>query len=96
MVDDDFQTPLCENGPITSEDEHESKEEIDTDTKETGELNEEQNVNQKKVSNSEGWGKPSYMPPVPLCNHLIFVSCQAFTLCVDFFFYTLQFDRRTQ
>jgi len=54
LVDDDFQTPLCENGPITSEDEHESKEEIDTDTKETGELNEEQNVNQKKVSNSEG------------------------------------------
>lgn len=53
LVDDDFQTPLCENGPITSEDEHESKEEIDTDTKEPGDLNEEQNLNQKKVSNSE-------------------------------------------
>ncbi|NXW34814.1 MSPD2 protein, partial [Phaetusa simplex] len=54
LVDDDFQTPLCENGPITSEDEPESKEEIDADAKETGELNEEQNLNQKKVSNSEG------------------------------------------
>ncbi|NXW45949.1 MSPD2 protein, partial [Nyctiprogne leucopyga] len=53
LVDDDFQTPLCENGPITSEDEHESKEEIDADTKETGELNEEQNLNQKKMSSIE-------------------------------------------
>lgn len=50
LVDDDFQTPLCENGPITSEDEHESKEEIDADTKEAGEINEAQNLNQKKVS----------------------------------------------
>lgn len=50
LVDDDFQTPLCENGPITSEDEHESKEEIDADAKETGDVNEEQNLNQKKVS----------------------------------------------
>uniref|UniRef100_A0A674HRZ1 Motile sperm domain containing 2 n=1 Tax=Taeniopygia guttata TaxID=59729 RepID=A0A674HRZ1_TAEGU len=50
LVDDDFQTPLCENGPITSEDEHESKEEIDADTREAGELNETQNLNQKKVS----------------------------------------------
>ncbi|KAK2533798.1 Mospd2 [Columba livia] len=48
LVDDDFQTPLCENGPITSEDEHESKEEIDAETKETGELNEEHSLNQKK------------------------------------------------
>ncbi|NXX81088.1 MSPD2 protein, partial [Urocolius indicus] len=53
LVDDDFQTPLCENGPITSEDEHESKEEIDADTKETGEMNEEQNLNQKKMNSVE-------------------------------------------
>ncbi|XP_062459817.1 motile sperm domain-containing protein 2 [Pezoporus occidentalis] len=53
LVDDDFQTPLCENGPITSEDEHESKEEIDADTKETGELNETQNLNQKKMNSVE-------------------------------------------
>lgn len=53
-MDDDFQTPLCENGPIASEDEHESKEEIESDTKEPGELSEEPNPNQKKVSNSEG------------------------------------------
>ncbi|KAM6097221.1 motile sperm domain-containing protein 2 isoform 2-T2 [Chlamydotis macqueenii] len=57
LVDDDFQTPLCENGPITSEDEHESKEEIkeeiDADTKETVELNEEQNLNQKKMNSVE-------------------------------------------
>ncbi|OXB65496.1 hypothetical protein ASZ78_008527 [Callipepla squamata] len=53
LVDDDFQTPLCENGPITSEDEHESKEEIDTDTKEPGDLNEEQNLNQKKMNSVE-------------------------------------------
>ncbi|OXB80363.1 UNVERIFIED_CONTAM: hypothetical protein H355_012796 [Colinus virginianus] len=53
LVDDDFQTPLCENGPITSEDEHESKEEIDTDTKEPGDLNEEQNFNQKKMNSVE-------------------------------------------
>ncbi|NWX59354.1 MSPD2 protein, partial [Promerops cafer] len=53
LVDDDFQTPLCENGPITSEDEHESKEEIDADTKEAGELNEAQNLNQKKMNSVE-------------------------------------------
>uniref|UniRef100_A0A8B9TQS5 Motile sperm domain containing 2 n=1 Tax=Anas platyrhynchos TaxID=8839 RepID=A0A8B9TQS5_ANAPL len=53
LVDDDFQTPLCENGPITSEDEHESKEEIDADAKETGDLNEEQSLNQKKMNSIE-------------------------------------------
>ncbi|XP_015742196.2 motile sperm domain-containing protein 2 [Coturnix japonica] len=53
LVDDDFQTPLCENGPITSEDEPESKEEIDTDTKEPGDVNEEQNLNQKKMNSVE-------------------------------------------
>lgn len=50
LVDDDFQTPLCENGPITSEDETESKEEIDTDNKESPDPNEEQPPNSKKVS----------------------------------------------
>ncbi|KAJ7419714.1 motile sperm domain-containing protein 2 isoform X4 [Pitangus sulphuratus] len=53
LVDDDFQTPLCENGPITNEDEHESKEELDADTKETGELSEAQNLNQKKMNSIE-------------------------------------------
>ncbi|XP_027747548.1 motile sperm domain-containing protein 2 isoform X2 [Empidonax traillii] len=53
LVDDDFQTPLCENGPITNEDEHESKEELDADTKETGELSEAQNPNQKKMNSVE-------------------------------------------
>ncbi|NXA46887.1 MSPD2 protein, partial [Nothocercus julius] len=53
LVDDDFQTPLCENGPITSEDEHESKEEIDADTKEAGDPNEEQNLNPKKMNSIE-------------------------------------------
>ncbi|KAJ7417841.1 motile sperm domain containing 2 [Willisornis vidua] len=53
LVDDDFQTPLCENGPITNEDEHESKEEIDAETKETGEVNEAQNLNQKKMNSIE-------------------------------------------
>lgn len=35
LVDDDFQTPLCENGPIASEDETSSKEDIEGDGKET-------------------------------------------------------------
>ncbi|XP_055471752.1 motile sperm domain-containing protein 2 isoform X1 [Psammomys obesus] len=44
LVDDDFQTPLCENGPIASEDETSSKEDIEGDGKETLETvsNEEQ------------------------------------------------------
>ncbi|XP_073473050.1 motile sperm domain-containing protein 2 [Aquarana catesbeiana] len=33
LPDDDFQTPMCENGPITSEDELESKEESEVDTR---------------------------------------------------------------
>ncbi|KAM9039547.1 motile sperm domain-containing protein 2 isoform X1 [Sarcophilus harrisii] len=55
LVDDDFQTPLCENGPITSEDETESKEDIETDNKETGEANssEEQLVMPRKISSIE-------------------------------------------
>jgi hypothetical protein len=50
-VDDDFQTPLCENGPITSEDETSSKEDIESDGKETLETisNEEQTALLKKV-----------------------------------------------
>ncbi|XP_043852939.1 motile sperm domain-containing protein 2 isoform X2 [Dromiciops gliroides] len=59
LVDDDFQTPLCENGPITSEDETESKEDIETDNKETGETNssEEQAVVPKKISPVEQTSK---------------------------------------
>ncbi|XP_060039002.1 motile sperm domain-containing protein 2 isoform X3 [Erinaceus europaeus] len=38
LVDDDFQTPLCENGPITSEDEASSKEDLESDGKETLEI----------------------------------------------------------
>uniref|UniRef100_A0A6J0T8N7 Motile sperm domain-containing protein 2 isoform X1 n=2 Tax=Pogona vitticeps TaxID=103695 RepID=A0A6J0T8N7_9SAUR len=53
LVDDDFQTPLCENGPITCEDETESKEEIDTDNKESPDPNEEQPTNSKKASSAE-------------------------------------------
>ncbi|XP_038613042.1 motile sperm domain-containing protein 2 isoform X2 [Tachyglossus aculeatus] len=60
LVDDDFQTPLCENGPITSEDETESKEDIDTDGKETGEpnSNEEQLPGPKKISLADSISKP--------------------------------------
>ncbi|EPY87952.1 hypothetical protein CB1_000205002 [Camelus ferus] len=51
LVDDDFQTPLCENGPIASEDEASSKEDIESDGKETLETisNEEQTALLKKV-----------------------------------------------
>lgn len=50
LVDDDFQTPLCENGPISCEDEAESKEEIEVDNKESLEPNEDKVPNSKKVS----------------------------------------------
>ncbi|TKC34371.1 hypothetical protein EI555_005302, partial [Monodon monoceros] len=52
LVDDDFQTPLCENGPIASEDEASSKEDIESDGKETLETitNEEQTALVKKVN----------------------------------------------
>ncbi|MEJ1281286.1 motile sperm domain containing 2 [Cricetulus griseus] len=51
LVDDDFQTPLCENGPIASEDETSSKEDIEGDGKESLETisNEEQPVLSEKV-----------------------------------------------
>ncbi|XP_066475914.1 motile sperm domain-containing protein 2 isoform X1 [Tiliqua scincoides] len=58
LVDDDFQTPLCENGPITSEDETESKEDIDVDNKESPDSNEEQVSNSKKVNFAEQIPKP--------------------------------------
>ncbi|XP_040122534.1 motile sperm domain-containing protein 2 isoform X1 [Oryx dammah] len=50
LVDDDFQTPLCENGPIASEDEASSKEDIESDGKDTLETisNEEQTTLPKK------------------------------------------------
>ncbi|KAB0339249.1 hypothetical protein FD755_025011, partial [Muntiacus reevesi] len=50
LVDDDFQTPLCENGPIASEDEASSKEDIESDGKDTLETisNEEQTILPKK------------------------------------------------
>ncbi|XP_048191931.1 motile sperm domain-containing protein 2 isoform X2 [Perognathus longimembris pacificus] len=59
LVDDDFQTPLCENGPITSEDETSSKEDIESDGKETLETisNEEQIPPLKKVSSTESTSK---------------------------------------
>ncbi|XP_061483148.1 motile sperm domain-containing protein 2 isoform X3 [Rhineura floridana] len=53
LVDDDFQTPLCENGPITSEDETETKEEIDMENKESLDSNEEQAPNSKKANFTE-------------------------------------------
>ncbi|OWJ99480.1 MOSPD2, partial [Cervus elaphus hippelaphus] len=51
LVDDDFQTPLCENGPIASEDEASSKEDIESDGKDTLETisNEEQTTLPKKI-----------------------------------------------
>ncbi|XP_039195794.1 motile sperm domain-containing protein 2 isoform X1 [Crotalus tigris] len=52
LVDDDFQTPLCENGPITSEDEAECKE-VDTDNKDNIDTTEEQALNSKKANTSE-------------------------------------------
>lgn len=50
LPDDDFQTPLCENGPIVSEDETESKE-GELESKETLEssFNSEVAVKPKKV-----------------------------------------------
>ncbi|KAK6485527.1 motile sperm domain-containing protein 2-like isoform X1 [Huso huso] len=35
LPDDDFQTPMCENGPIVSEDETESKEDAESESKDT-------------------------------------------------------------
>ncbi|XP_059943862.1 motile sperm domain-containing protein 2 [Mesoplodon densirostris] len=59
LVDDDFQTPLCENGPIASEDEASSKEDIESDGKETLETicNEEQTALLKKVNITEPTSK---------------------------------------
>uniref|UniRef100_H9FQJ0 Motile sperm domain-containing protein 2 n=1 Tax=Macaca mulatta TaxID=9544 RepID=H9FQJ0_MACMU len=59
LVDDDFQTPLCENGPITSEDETSSKEDIESDGKETLETisNEEQTALVKKSNPTESTSK---------------------------------------
>ncbi|XP_053162953.1 motile sperm domain-containing protein 2 isoform X2 [Hemicordylus capensis] len=58
LVDDDFQTPLCENGPITGEDETENKEEIDVENKEGADSNEEQVISLKKVNFAEQIPKP--------------------------------------
>nr|KAF6492610.1 motile sperm domain containing 2 [Molossus molossus] len=59
LVDDDFQTPLCENGPIASEDEASSKEDIESDGKETLETisNEEQTALLKKINLTEPTSK---------------------------------------
>ncbi|XP_053312924.1 motile sperm domain-containing protein 2 [Spea bombifrons] len=55
LPDDDFKTPVCENGPITSEDECESKEEIESDTRDTVDsaINEESAARTKKMSCTE-------------------------------------------
>nr|XP_033804579.1 motile sperm domain-containing protein 2 isoform X2 [Geotrypetes seraphini] len=37
LPDDDFQTPICESGPIAGEDEAESKEEIESENRDRGE-----------------------------------------------------------
>ena len=59
LVGDDFQMPLCENGPIASEDEVSSKEDIESDGKETLETisNEEQTALLKKINLSEPTSK---------------------------------------
>ncbi|XP_066212588.1 motile sperm domain-containing protein 2 isoform X1 [Saccopteryx leptura] len=55
LVDDDFQTPLCENGPVASEDEASSREDTESEGKETLETisNEEQTALLKKNSLTE-------------------------------------------
>uniref|UniRef100_A0A8D0EAW9 Motile sperm domain containing 2 n=1 Tax=Salvator merianae TaxID=96440 RepID=A0A8D0EAW9_SALMN len=50
LIDDDFQTPLCENGPMTCEDEAENKEETEIDNKENVDSNEDQVLNSKKAN----------------------------------------------
>ncbi|XP_029785684.1 motile sperm domain-containing protein 2 isoform X1 [Suricata suricatta] len=59
LVDDDFQTPLCENGPIASEDEASSKEDLESDGKETLETicSEEQTALLKKINITEHTSK---------------------------------------
>ncbi|XP_063305091.1 motile sperm domain-containing protein 2 isoform X1 [Pelobates fuscus] len=55
LPDDDFQTPMCENGPIASEDELESKDENESDTRDTVDsiVSEDSAVKHKKMSYSE-------------------------------------------
>ncbi len=50
LPDDDFQSPICENGPIVSEDESDIKD-IESESKETLEssFNSEQSIKPKKV-----------------------------------------------
>ncbi len=50
LPDDDFQSPICENGPIVSEDESDIKD-IESESKETLEssFNSEQSIKLKKV-----------------------------------------------
>ncbi|XP_036768838.2 motile sperm domain-containing protein 2 isoform X2 [Manis pentadactyla] len=58
LVDDDFQTPLCENGPIASEDEASSKEDIESDGKETLEtIPTEEQTALKKITLTEPTSK---------------------------------------
>ncbi|KAM4795641.1 motile sperm domain-containing protein 2 [Rhinophrynus dorsalis] len=55
LPDDDFQTPMCENGPIASEDDSESKEESESDIRDCVDLSvsEESSTRPKKMSCSE-------------------------------------------
>ncbi|XP_075053095.1 motile sperm domain-containing protein 2 [Mixophyes fleayi] len=55
LPDDDFQTPMCENGPITSEDELESKEESEADARDSVDsfVTEESALKPKKVNCTE-------------------------------------------
>ncbi|XP_006088654.2 motile sperm domain-containing protein 2 isoform X1 [Myotis lucifugus] len=59
LVDDDFQTPLCENGPIASEDEASSKEDTESDGKDTLEtiFGEEQTALLKKINLTDSTSK---------------------------------------
>ncbi|KAM4699110.1 motile sperm domain-containing protein 2 [Discoglossus pictus] len=55
LPDDDFQTPMCENGPIASEDDTESKEDIESDIRDSvdsGQV-EESAVKPKKMNCTE-------------------------------------------
>nr|XP_014352344.1 PREDICTED: motile sperm domain-containing protein 2 isoform X2 [Latimeria chalumnae] len=55
LPDDDFQTPMCENGPIVSEDETEMKDDAELESKDTVDSNhnEEQMLKSKKVTFTE-------------------------------------------
>ncbi|XP_069493167.1 motile sperm domain-containing protein 2 isoform X2 [Ambystoma mexicanum] len=59
LPDDDFQTPMCENGPIASEDEAEIKDDFESDTRDSVDSSpiEDQIPRPKKLSCTEEFSK---------------------------------------